>query len=156
MTPPKRLRALRRVCPKINPVQSCWPGRRGFWSTLGKLGGARLDLHQHAELVLCTFHVVADAAEVGRPHRAAHAADAWARLNPGKIGVAIVTAGPGVTDAVTGIAKYGLSSSGIIYSTASYWNGILGSSFVVSGDGSRAFYNLKGERRLKSYRAFTS
>ena len=34
-----------------------------------------------------------------------HAADAWARVNPGKIGVAIVTAGPGVTDCVTGVAN---------------------------------------------------
>ncbi len=45
--------------------------------------------------------------------------------------------------AVTGIAKYALVSSGIVYSTASYWNGLLGANFVVSGDGSRAFYNLK-------------
>jgi acetolactate synthase-1/2/3 large subunit len=35
---------------------------------------------------------------------AAHAADAWARLTRGA-GVAIVTAGPGVTDAVTGVAN---------------------------------------------------
>jgi len=35
---------------------------------------------------------------------AAHAADAYARLT-GKLGVAIVTAGPGVTDAVTGVAN---------------------------------------------------
>jgi acetolactate synthase I/II/III large subunit len=34
-----------------------------------------------------------------------HAADAWARVNPGKIGVAAVTAGPGVTDCVTGVAN---------------------------------------------------
>ncbi|BDG08376.1 thiamine pyrophosphate-binding protein [Anaeromyxobacter paludicola] len=35
---------------------------------------------------------------------AGHAADAWARLTRG-VGVAIVTAGPGVTDAVTGVAN---------------------------------------------------
>lgn len=35
---------------------------------------------------------------------AAHAADAWARLTRG-MGVALVTAGPGVTDAVTGVAN---------------------------------------------------
>jgi len=35
---------------------------------------------------------------------AAHAADAWARLTRG-VGVAIVTAGPGITDAVTGVAN---------------------------------------------------
>src|SRR4029078_10314320 len=36
---------------------------------------------------------------------AVHAADAWARLHPGKVGVAILTAGPGVTDGVTGVAN---------------------------------------------------
>jgi acetolactate synthase-1/2/3 large subunit len=35
---------------------------------------------------------------------AAHAADGWARTT-GKPGVAIVTAGPGITDAVTGVAN---------------------------------------------------
>jgi acetolactate synthase-1/2/3 large subunit len=35
---------------------------------------------------------------------AAHAADAWARLTR-SVGVALVTAGPGVTDAVTGVAN---------------------------------------------------
>src|SRR5580693_3698042 len=35
---------------------------------------------------------------------AAHAADAYARLTRG-IGVAVVTAGPGVTDALTGVAN---------------------------------------------------
>src|SRR2546425_12608782 len=35
---------------------------------------------------------------------AAHAGDAYARLTRG-IGVAVVTAGPGVTDAVTGVAN---------------------------------------------------
>src|SRR5512138_3416241 len=35
---------------------------------------------------------------------AAHAADAWARLTRG-VGVAVVTAGPGVTGAVTGVAN---------------------------------------------------
>ncbi|MCX6856971.1 MAG: choice-of-anchor D domain-containing protein [Verrucomicrobia bacterium] len=41
----------------------------------------------------------------------------------------------------TGIQRYTLSSSGISYSTANYWNGTLGSRFVVSGNGERAFYN---------------
>ena len=35
---------------------------------------------------------------------AAHAADAWARLTRG-LGVAVVVPGPGVTDAVTGVAN---------------------------------------------------
>ena len=43
--------------------------------------------------------------DVRHEQAAAHAADAWSRVNPGKIGVALVTAGPGVTDAVTGVAN---------------------------------------------------
>jgi acetolactate synthase-1/2/3 large subunit len=43
--------------------------------------------------------------DVRHEQAAAHAADAWARLNPGRVGVAVVTAGPGVTDAVTGVAN---------------------------------------------------
>jgi acetolactate synthase-1/2/3 large subunit len=44
---------------------------------------------------------------------AAHAADAWARLTRG-MGVAIVTAGPGVTDAVTGVANAWAASSPLL------------------------------------------
>jgi acetolactate synthase-1/2/3 large subunit len=43
-------------------------------------------------------------ADVRHEQAAAHAADAWTRLT-GKPGVAAVTAGPGVTDAVTGVAN---------------------------------------------------
>ncbi len=43
-----------------------------------------------------------------------HAADAWSRLNPGKVGVACVTAGPGVTDAVTGVANAWRANSPIL------------------------------------------
>ncbi len=43
-----------------------------------------------------------------------HAADAWARLNPGKVGVALVTAGPGVTDSLTGVANAWRANSPII------------------------------------------
>lgn len=44
---------------------------------------------------------------------AAHAADAYARLRRG-IGVAVVTAGPGVTDAVTGIANAKAAESPVL------------------------------------------
>ena len=43
--------------------------------------------------------------DVRHEQAAVHAADAWARCNPGKIGVAAITAGPGVTDGVTGVAN---------------------------------------------------
>lgn len=42
--------------------------------------------------------------DVRHEQAAAHAADAWTRLT-GVTGVAVVTAGPGVTDAVTGVAN---------------------------------------------------
>jgi len=42
--------------------------------------------------------------DVRHEQAAAHAADAYARITRG-IGVCVVTAGPGVTDAVTGIAN---------------------------------------------------
>ena len=43
-----------------------------------------------------------------------HAADAWARLHPGKVGVAVLTAGPGVTDGVTGVANAWRANSPIV------------------------------------------
>src|SRR5688572_32097826 len=44
---------------------------------------------------------------------AAHAADAYARVTRG-VGVAVVTAGPGVTDALTGVANANAASSPMI------------------------------------------
>ncbi len=52
--------------------------------------------------------------DVRHEQAATHAADAWARVNPGKIGVAAVTAGPGVTDAVTGVANAWRANSPIL------------------------------------------
>jgi acetolactate synthase-1/2/3 large subunit len=52
--------------------------------------------------------------DVRHEQAATHAADAWARCNPGKVGVAAITAGPGVTDGVTGIANAWRASSPIL------------------------------------------
>ena len=52
--------------------------------------------------------------DVRHEQAAVHAADSWARCNPGNIGVAIVTAGPGVTDGVTGIANAWRANSPIL------------------------------------------
>lgn len=52
--------------------------------------------------------------DVRHEQAATHAADAWARLHPGKIGVAAVTAGPGVTDGVTGVANAWRANSPIL------------------------------------------
>jgi acetolactate synthase-1/2/3 large subunit len=52
--------------------------------------------------------------DVRHEQAAVHAADAWSRLNPGKIGVAVLTAGPGVTDGVTGVANAWRANSPIL------------------------------------------
>ena len=56
--------------------------------------------------------------DVRHEQAAVHAADAWARCNPGKIGVAAITAGPGVTDGVTGVANAWRANSPILVSSA--------------------------------------
>ncbi len=48
--------------------------------------------------------------DVRHEQAAAHAADAYARLT-GRLGVAVVTAGPGVTDALTGVANAWFANS---------------------------------------------
>ncbi|MFT4561484.1 MAG: acetolactate synthase-1/2/3 large subunit [Gammaproteobacteria bacterium] len=52
--------------------------------------------------------------DVRHEQAAVHAADAWSRLNPGKVGCAVLTAGPGVTDGVTGVANAWRANSPII------------------------------------------
>jgi acetolactate synthase-1/2/3 large subunit len=52
--------------------------------------------------------------DVRHEQAAVHAADAWARCNPGEIGVAAITAGPGVTDGVTGVANAWRANSPIL------------------------------------------
>jgi len=52
--------------------------------------------------------------DVRHEQAAVHAADAWSRLNPGKIGCAVLTAGPGVTDGVTGVANAWRANSPIL------------------------------------------
>jgi len=52
--------------------------------------------------------------DVRHEQAAVHAADAWARCRPGSIGVAAITAGPGVTDGVTGIANAYRANSPIL------------------------------------------
>jgi acetolactate synthase-1/2/3 large subunit len=52
--------------------------------------------------------------DVRHEQAAVHAADAWARLHPGKVGVAVLTAGPGATDGVTGLANAWRANSPIL------------------------------------------
>ena len=51
--------------------------------------------------------------DVRHEQAAAHAADAYARLT-GRLGVAVVTAGPGVTDALTGVANAAFANSPVL------------------------------------------
>jgi acetolactate synthase-1/2/3 large subunit len=52
--------------------------------------------------------------DVRHEQAAVHAADAWSRLHPGRIGCAVLTAGPGVTDGVTGVANAWRANSPIL------------------------------------------
>ncbi len=52
--------------------------------------------------------------DVRHEQAAVHAADAWARLHPGRVGVALLTAGPGVTDGVTGVANAWRANSPVL------------------------------------------
>jgi len=52
--------------------------------------------------------------DVRHEQAAVHAADSWARCNPGRVGVAAITAGPGVTDGVTGVANAWRANSPIL------------------------------------------
>jgi acetolactate synthase-1/2/3 large subunit len=87
---------------------------------MAKVSGGRLVARflkargTHAIFTLCGGHVMdiySGCAEEGiriidvrHEQAAAHAADGWTRLT-GSAGIAVVTAGPGVTDAVTGVAN---------------------------------------------------
>ena len=66
--------------------------------------------------------------DVRHEQSAAHAADGWARVT-GKPGVAIVTAGPGLTDAVTGVATAWRANIPLI---------------VIGGQAPRAFQDMGG------------
>ncbi len=60
----------------------------------------------------CVEHGI-DVVDLHHEQAAVHAADAWARLTRG-LGVAVVTAGPGVTDAVTGVVAAYFAQSPVL------------------------------------------
>jgi acetolactate synthase-1/2/3 large subunit len=69
----------------------------GVDSIFGFPGGATIDIHDHLEKTDIRHYLVRH--EQG----AVHAADGYARVT-GKVGVCLVTSGPGATNAVTGVA----------------------------------------------------
>ena len=71
---------------------------QGVKFMFGYPGGAVLPLYDEIELQSKVKHIL-----VRHAKAAIHAADALSRSN-GEVGVAIVTSGPGLTNAVTGIA----------------------------------------------------
>ncbi len=69
----------------------------GVDAIFGFPGGATIDIHDHLEKTDIRHYLVRH--EQG----AVHAADGYARVS-GKVGVCLVTSGPGATNAVTGVA----------------------------------------------------
>ncbi len=77
----------------------------GVEFVFGYPGGAVLNIYDEFFKQDKVKHVL-----VRHEQAAVHAADAFSRCTPDKIGVALVTSGPGVTNAVTGIATAHLDS----------------------------------------------
>jgi acetolactate synthase-1/2/3 large subunit len=69
----------------------------GVDSIFGFPGGATIDLHDNLEKTDITHYLVR------HEQAAVHAADGYARVT-GKVGVCLVTSGPGATNTVTGVA----------------------------------------------------
>jgi acetolactate synthase I/II/III large subunit len=77
----------------------------GVEFVFGYPGGAVLNIYDEFFKQEKVKHVL-----VRHEQGAVHAADAYSRCSPTKVGVALVTSGPGVTNAVTGIATAHLDS----------------------------------------------
>jgi len=82
----------------------------GVDTIFGYPGGSILDIHD--ELFKSSFKHILVRHEQG----AAHAADGYARSS-GKVGVCLVTSGPGATNTVTGIATAYMDSIPMVYET---------------------------------------
>ncbi len=79
----------------------------GVDSIFGFPGGATIDIHDHLEKTQIRHYLVRH--EQG----AVHAADGYARVT-GKVGVCLVTSGPGATNAVTGVATAYMDSIPVV------------------------------------------
>ncbi|MEO6950661.1 MAG: thiamine pyrophosphate-binding protein [Polyangia bacterium] len=72
----------------------------------------------------CIDHGI-EVIDVRHEQAAVHAADAWARVTRG-LGVAVVTAGPGVTDAVTGVVAAWFAQSPVLIIAGAPKQGLMG------------------------------
>ena len=82
----------------------------GVDAIFGFPGGATIDIHDHLEKTDIRHYLVRH--EQG----AVHAADGYARVS-GKVGVCLVTSGPGATNAVTGVATAYMDSIPLVIVT---------------------------------------
>jgi acetolactate synthase-1/2/3 large subunit len=85
----------------------------------GYPGGTVLDIYD------CLYHSKLKHILVRHEQGAVHAADGYARAT-GKVGVALVTSGPGATNAVTGIATANMDSIPIVVFTGQVPTGLIG------------------------------
>jgi acetolactate synthase I/II/III large subunit len=79
----------------------------GVDSIFGFPGGATIDIHDHLERTEIRHYLVR------HEQAAVHAADGYARVT-GKVGVCLVTSGPGATNAVTGVATAYMDSIPVV------------------------------------------
>ena len=99
----------------------------GVDTIFGYPGGAVIDIYD--ELAKTDIHHILVRHEQG----AVHAADGYARA-AGKVGVCLVTSGPGVTNTVTGIASAYMDSVPMVILSGQVPTAIIGK--VVPGCGS--------------------
>lgn len=107
---------------KINGSQMIIEAFRleGVEVVFGYPGGAALNIYDETYKQTYFKHVLAR-----HEQGAAHAADGYARAS-GKVGVAVVTSGPGFTNAVTGLATAYMDSVPIILISAQVANSLIG------------------------------
>ncbi len=94
--------------------------REGVEVIFGFPGGAIIDIYDALEKDGSIKHVL-----VRHEQGAAHAADGYARAS-GKVGVCLVTSGPGATNTVTGIATAYMDSIPIVVLTGQVPTGLIG------------------------------
>ncbi len=93
---------------------------QGVNTIFGYPGGATIDIHDELDRQTDITHIL-----VRHEPGAVHAADAYARANK-SVGVALVTSGPGATNAVTGIASAHCDSIPMVVFTGQVPTGLIG------------------------------
>jgi len=107
---------------QLNGAEAVWEclAREGVDIVWGYPGGAALPLFDALAKYPQIHHVL-----VRHEQAAAHAADGYARAS-GRVGVCVVTSGPGATNLVTGIATAMLDSVPVVALTAQVADSVIG------------------------------